>query len=149
MSKVIKKSTASKTKVKEQEQEPEPDVVFQIKHKNMSTHYNNLKSIDIDNEDLKINIKNLELDIENKKKEMNEKLQLPLEIINNLNNKPWIRIPYPMREIKLMSYMEEKEMNQELKDKYLKLLYEKKLTNKVVVYNQSNGKIEGITIEIE
>ncbi len=89
MSKVIKKSTASKTKVKEQEQEPEPDVVFQIKHKNMSTHYNNLKSIDIDN----------------KKKEMNEKLQLPLEIINNLNNKPWIRIPYPMREIKLMSYM--------------------------------------------
>jgi hypothetical protein len=59
-----------------------------------------------------------------------------------------IIIPYPIREIKLISYADEKKMSKELKDKYLKLLYEKKLTNKVVVYNQTNGKIEDITIDI-
>jgi hypothetical protein len=43
--------------------------------------------------------------------------------------------------------MSEKNMTKEQKDAYLKLLYEKKLTNKVVIYNHTNGKIENIVLE--
>jgi len=42
--------------------------------------------------------------------------------------------------------MVEKNMTNEEKDVYLKLLYEKKLTNKVVKYNNMNGKIEDISV---
>jgi hypothetical protein len=143
----VKKETKSKKNV-EPVIEEEPNIVYHIKHKNMTNHYNSLKGIDIDNEDLKLNIEVVKKDIENKKKELNENMKLPLEIINNINNKQWIRIPYPIREIKLVAYLQEKNINQETKDKYLKLFYEKKLTSKVVTYNQSNGKIEDITIEL-
>lgn len=139
--------TQEMTQEMKQEINLDINIVSQIKYKNMTSHYNNLKTIDIDNEDLKSSIKKLDVEIKNTKKEITENLKLPLEIINNLNNKPWIRIPYPIREIKLMEYLEDKKMNQEMKDKYLKLLYEKKLTNKVVSYNKLTGKIEDITIE--
>ena len=124
------------------------NIVYHIKHKNMINHNNNLKIIDIDNEELKTNISKIEAEINIIKKENEKNIQLPDEIKKHLDNKPWIRIPYPIREIKLMDYISDKKMNQEMKDKYLKLLYEKKLTNTVVVYNQSNGKLEDITIEI-
>jgi len=78
-----------------------------------------------------------------KKKEMNP--SIPNEITNNINKKPWIRIPYPIREIKLTEYMKEKKIAGEAKDALLKLLYEKKLTNKVVSYNPDTGKIDNIT----
>ena len=125
------------------------NIVNHIKQKNMINHYDQLKTIDIDNEILKINIQKMNDEVINKKEEIHKNIQLPSEIKNHFDNKPWIRIPYPMREIKLVSYIAEKKMNQEMKDKYLKLLYEKKLTNKVVVYNQSNGKIDDITIELD
>jgi hypothetical protein len=120
-----------------------------IKHKHMTLHNNSLKVIGIHNEEL---TEQIIQDI-NKQKTKNEtkkekNIELPSEIKKHYDNKPWIRIPYPIREIKLISYTEEKKMNAELKDKYLKLLYEKKLTSKVVEYNQLNGKIENITIDI-
>jgi len=112
----------------------------------MILHLNKLKEFDFDNEELRIKIETEKTII----KTDNEKnIQLPSEIKKHHDNKPWIRIPYPIREIKVVAYTEEKGMNSEMKDKYLKLLYEKKLTSKVVVYNQSNGKIEDITIDIE
>lgn len=124
------------------------NIVYHIKHKNMMSHYNNLKVIDIEDEELKTNISKLESEINSIKKENEKNIQLPSEIKKHLDNKPWIRIPYPIREIKLVTYIEEKKMTKEMKDTYLKLLYEKKLTSKVVDYNQSNGKIENITIEL-
>jgi hypothetical protein len=124
------------------------NIVYHIKHKNMINHYNNLKIIDIDNEELKTNISKLELEMNSIKSENEKNIQLPSEIKKHIDNKPWIRIPYPIREIKLVAYIEEKKMSKEIKDTYLKLLYEKKLTSKVVEYNQSNGKIENITIEL-
>jgi hypothetical protein len=123
------------------------NIVYHIKHKNMINHYNNLKIINIENDELKTNISKIEEELNTIKKENDKNIQLPSEIKKHYDNKPWIRIPYPIREIKLVSYIEEKKMNQEMKDKYLKLLYEKKLTSKVVEYNQSNGKIENITVE--
>lgn len=147
-SKIKSSKTVKKTKLKKEEIiEPEPNLLYQIYLKNLSLHYNNLKSIDIDNDDLKTTIDKLENSIKLKNSEKQENIKLPLEIINNINNKPWIRIPYPIREIKLVEYI--KDLNQESKDKYLKLLYEKKLTSKVVVYNQTTGLIEDITIELE
>lgn len=122
------------------------NIVYHIKHKNMINHYNNLKIIDIDNEELKTNISKLELEMNSIKSENEKNIQLPSEIKKHIDNKPWIRIPYPIREIKLVAYIEEKKMSNEMKDTYLKLLYEKRLTAKVVEYNQSNGKIENITI---
>ena len=115
-----------------------------IKHKHMIIHKNNLKQIDITNDDLNESILQIEKEINGIKKEKEKNIQLPSEIKNHYDKKPWIRIPYPIREIKLVQYMEEKKMNQEQIDNYLKLLYEKKLTSKVVEYNQISGKIENI-----
>ena len=115
-----------------------------IKHKHMIIHQNNLKQIDIINDDLNESILQIEKEINGIKKEKEKNIQLPSEIKNHYDKKPWIRIPYPIREIKLVQYMEEKKMNQEQIDNYLKLLYEKKLTSKVVEYNQITGKIENI-----
>jgi hypothetical protein len=119
------------------------DIVYHIKHKNMINHYNSLKNINIENEELKTII---ETDKNIKNKETNKNMPVPSEIKNHYDKKPWIRIPYPIREIKLIEYTEKKEYNQELKDKYLKLLYEKKLTSKVVTYNQLTGQIDDIVI---
>ena len=115
-----------------------------IKYKHMQIHQNNLKQIDITNEELNESILQIEKEINGIKKEKEKNIQLPSEIKNHYDKKPWIRIPYPIREIKLVLYMEEKKMNQEQMDNYLKLLYEKKLTSKVVEYNQLTGKIENI-----
>ena len=145
--KVVKVVKTTKTKKAKLENEEEPNLLYTINLKNRMIHYNNLKTIDIENDDLKSSIDKLENDIKVKKSEKQENIKLPLEIINNLNNKPWIRIPYPIREIKLVEYT--KNLNQEKKDKFLKLLYEKKLTSKVVVYNQTTGLIEDITIDLE
>jgi len=124
----------------------EPNILYHIKHTNMINHYNNLKSINIINEDLKLKIDTETIKDEPKKEKNVMNIKIPNEIINNINKKPWIRIPYPIREIKLVEYMVEKNMTNEEKDVYLKLLYEKKLTNKVVKYNNMNGKIEDISV---
>lgn len=148
MSKVAKtKTTAKKLKKVEPVIEPELNLLYKIKLQNMISHANSLKTIDIENDDLKANIQKVEELIIIKKAERVQNIKLPSEITNHFNNKPWIRIPYPIREMKLVEYT--KDMSQEIKDKMLKLLYEKKLTSKVVVYNQTNGLIENITIELE
>jgi phosphomannomutase len=148
MSKVIKtKTTAKKVKKVEPVVEPELNLLYKIKLQNMTAHANSLNIISIQNDELKQSIKNIESLITEKKTEREQNIKLPSEITNHLNNKPWIRIPYPIREMKLVEYT--KDMSQEIKDKMLKLLYEKKLTSKVVVYNQTNGIIENITIELE
>ena len=127
--------------------EPEVNLVYKINLKNRMIHKDSLKTIDIQNEILQKNIEKLEDIITLKKAEKEQNIKLPSEITNHFNNKPWVRIPYPIREIKLVEYT--KDMTQEQKEKYLKLLYEKKLTSKVVVYNQTSGLIENITIELE
>jgi hypothetical protein len=119
------------------------DIVYHIKHKNMINHYNSLKNINIENEELKLIIETAKTI---KNKETIKNMPVPYEIKNHYDKKPWIRIPYPIREIKLTEYTEKKGYNQELKDKYLKLLYEKKLTSKVVTYNQLTGQIDDIII---
>jgi hypothetical protein len=124
----------------------EPNVLYHIKHSNMINHYNNLKSIDINDDELKSKIDKETIVIKEEVKHKTN-LEIPSEIVNNINKKPWIRIPYPIRELKLAEYMSEKNMTKEQKDTYLKLLYEKKLTNKVVIYNHTNGKIENIVLE--
>ena len=124
----------------------EPNVLYHIKHSNMINHYNNLKSIDINDDELKSKIDKETIIIKEEVKHKTN-LEIPSEIVNNINKKPWIRIPYPIRELKLAEYMSEKNMTKEQKDAYLKLLYEKKLTNKVVIYNHTNGKIENIVLE--
>lgn len=120
-------------------------VVNIIKYANMVSHNKNLKMLDMDNFELQEKITKMEEELKtvNKKKEMNP--TIPSEITNNINKKPWIRIPYPIREVKLMDYMKEKKIIGEAKDALLKLLYEKKLTNKVVTYNPDTGKIDNIT----
>ena len=124
----------------------EPNILYHIKQTNMINHYNNLKSINIINDELKLKIDTETIKDEPQKEKNVMNIKIPNEIINNINKKPWIRIPYPIIEIKLVEYMVEKNMTNEEKDVYLKLLYEKKLTNKVVKYNNSNGKIEDITV---
>lgn len=148
MSKVIKaKTTAKKGKKVEPVIEPELNLLYKIKLQNMTAHANSLNIISIQNDELKQNIEKIETLITEKKAEREQNIKLPSEITNHFNNKPWIRIPYPIREMKLVEYT--KDMSQDIKDKMLKLLYEKKLTSKVVVYNQTNGLIENITIELE
>jgi len=115
----------------------------------MINHYNNLKKIDINNEDLKLKIDTETIVIKKEEKKNINNIEMPPEIMNNINKKPWIRIPYPIREIKLNNYLNEKKMNKEEKDKYLKLLNEKKLTNKIVDYNNSTGKINNITLDTD
>jgi hypothetical protein len=116
-------------------------IVYHIKQKNMISHSENLKTLNIDNEVLNNTINK----INEEKIAVKKVLELPAEITANINKKPWIRIPYPIREIKLMEYMKEKKMEDEEINKLLKLLYEKKLTNKVVNYNNQTGKIEDIS----
>jgi hypothetical protein len=127
----------------------QPNVVYHIRQSNMINHYNNLKTIDINNEDLKLKIDTETIVIKKEEKKNINNIEMPPEIMNNINKKPWIRIPYPIREIKLNNYLNEKKMNKEEKDKYLKLLYEKKLTNKIVDYNNSTGKINNITLDTD
>jgi hypothetical protein len=145
MSKVAK--TIKKVKKIEPVVVPELNLLYKIKLQNMISHANSLNIISIQNDELKQNIEKIETLITEKKAEREQNIKLPSEITNHFNNKPWIRIPYPIREMKLVEYT--KDMSQEIKDKMLKLLYEKKLTSKVVVYNQTNGLIENITIELE
>lgn len=123
------------------------NVVYHIRHSNMINHYNNLKEININNEDLKLKIDTETIVIKKEEKKNINNIEMPPEIMNNINKKPWIRIPYPIREIKLNDYLNEKKINKEGKDKYLKLLYEKKLTNKIVDYNNITGKIDNITLD--
>ena len=123
------------------------NVIYHIKRTNMINHYNKLKSIDINNEDLKLKIDTETVVLKKEVKKNINNIQIPSEITNNINKKPWIRIPYPIREIKLMEYVTDKNMNKEEKDKYMKFLYEKKLTNKVVEYNNITGKIINITLD--
>jgi len=123
------------------------NVIYHIKRTNMINHYNKLKSVDINNEDLKLKIDTETIVIKKEVKKNINNIQIPSEITNNINKKPWIRIPYPIREIKLMEYVTDKNMNKEEKDKYMKFLYEKKLTNKVVEYNNITGKIINITLD--
>lgn len=125
----------------------QPNVVYHIRQSNMINHYNNLKAIDINNEDLKLKIDTETIVIKKEEKKNVNNIQMPPEIMNNINKKPWIRIPYPIREIKLNNYLNEKKMNKDEKDKFLKLLYEKKLTNKIVDYNTITGKIDNITLD--
>jgi hypothetical protein len=125
------------------------NVVYHIRQSNMINHYNNLKAIDINNEDLKLKIDTETIVVKKEEKKNVNNIELPSEIMNNINKKPWIRIPYPIREIKLNDYLNEKKMNKEGKDKYLKLLYEKKLTNKIVDYNNITGKINNITLDAD
>jgi len=148
MSKVVKsKTTVKKVKKVEPVIEPEINLLYKINLQNKVAHANSLNIIGIQNNELKQSIEKIESLITEKKAEREQNIKLPSEITNHFNNKPWIRIPYPIREMKLVEYT--KDMNQEIKDKMLKLLYEKKLTSKVVVYNQTNGLIENITIELE
>jgi len=126
----------------------QPNVVYHIRQSNMINHYNNLKINDINNEDLKLKIDSETIVIKKEEKKNINNIEMPPEIMNNINKKPWIRIPYPIREIKLNNYLNEKKMNKEEKDKFLKLLYEKKLTNKVVDYNNITGKINNITLDV-
>lgn len=127
----------------------QPNVVYHIRQSNMINHYNNLKTIDINNEDLKLKIDSETIVIKKEVKKNINNIEMPLEIMNNINKKPWIRIPYPIREIKLNDYLNEKKMNKEEKDKFLKLFYEKKLTNKIVDYNNITGKINNITLDAD
>jgi len=144
MSSKIVKTRKSK---KIEPETPDVNLIYKIKLKNMITHTDNLKTIDIQSDVLKTSIEKIEELITIKKAEKEQNIKLPSEITNHFNNKPWIRIPYPIREIKLVEYT--KDMTKEVKEKYLKLLYEKKLTSKVVTYNQTNGLIENISIELE
>ena len=122
------------------------NVIDQIKQNNMIKHYQNLKSLNLDNEELKNTIEQFNREVLSKEK---NKIHLPIpnEITNNFNKKPWIRIPYPIREVKLVEFMKEKKYTTIQKDTVLKLLYEKKLTSKIVTYNTDTGKIEEITLE--
>lgn len=148
MSKVVKsKTTVKKVKKVEPVIEPEINLLYKINLQNKVAHANSLNIIGIQNDELKQSIEKIKSLITEKKAEREQNIKLPSEITNHFNNKPWIRIPYPIREMKLVEYT--KDMSQEIKDKMLKLLYEKKLTSKVVVYNQTNGLIENITIEVE
>jgi len=144
--KTVKVTKTKKAKVIEPEN-LEVNLVYKINLDNRQLHYNSLKTLDLENDELKSKIDKVEELITVKKAEKEQNIKLPSEITNHLNNKPWIRIPYPIREIKLVEYT--KNMNEETKNKYLKLLYEKKLTSKVVTYNQSNGLIENISIDLE
>ena len=121
------------------------NVIDQIKQNNMIKHYQNLKSLNLDNEELKNTIEQFNTKLSNENKKIH--LPIPNEIMNNFNKKPWIRIPYPIREVKLVEFMKEKKYTTIQKDTILKLLYEKKLTNKIVTYNTETGKIEEITLE--
>ena len=127
----------------------QPNIVYHIRQSNMINHYNKLKSIDINNEDLKLKIDTETIVIKKEEKKNINNIQMPPEIMNNINKQPWIRIPYPIREIKLNDYLNKKKMNKEEKDKFLKLLYEKKLTNKIVDYNNITGNINNITLDAD
>ena len=123
------------------------NIVSDIKYSNMIDQYNKLKTINIENEELKNNIDTIKKSFDNTPNRNGNPI-IPEEITSNFCKKPWIRIPYPIREIKLVEYINEKKYNNIEKDKLLKLLYEKKLTTKVVNYNIEIGKIEDITLEI-
>ena len=127
------------------------NIIYHIKYKNMINHYNNLKIMNIENEELKNSIDEMKKKIEESTKqptkEKNGNPIIPAEITSNFCRKPWIRLPYPIREVKLIEYVKEKEFNKIEKDRLLKLLYEKKLTSKVVTYNIEIGKIEDIALD--
>jgi len=124
------------------------NIVYHIKYKNMINHYNSLKIMNIENEELKNTIDEMKKKIEESTtKQRGSNPIIPAEITSNFCKKPWIRLPYPIREVKLIEYIKEKEFNKIEKDRLLKLLYEKKLTSKVVTYNIEIGKIEDIVLD--
>jgi len=124
------------------------NIVYHIKYKNMINHYNNLKIMNIENEELKNTIDEMKKKLEESTKpKKGGNPIIPAEITSNFCRKPWIRLPYPIREVKLIEYITEKKYDKIEKDKLLKLLYEKKLTSKIVTYNIEVGKIEDITLD--
>ncbi len=136
----------------EEEKEDKINMIMKIKMSNMQLHKTMLKELEMTNSILEEKMKSLEELIENITKEVKvENPVIPEEITKNINNKPWIRLPYPIREVKIMTYIKEKYGDEgekkvkEVEEKLLKLLYEKKLTSKTVVYNNVEGKIEEIT----
>ena len=84
MSKVTK--TVKKAKKTEPVVEPGLNLLYKIKLQNTIAHTNSLKTIDIENDDLKANIQKVEELIVIKKAERVQNIKLPSEITNHFNN---------------------------------------------------------------
>jgi hypothetical protein len=85
-------------------------------------------------------LNNIELIEENKKKIVKKELKKNMidNLVENMFKKPWNKLPYFHREMKVVEYSRKNNLDEkEIK----KMLYEKKLTLKNVEYDEKNGVI--------
>jgi hypothetical protein len=85
-------------------------------------------------------LKNIELIEENVTKPFKKELKKTMidNLVDNMFKRPWNKLPYFHREMKVIEYCRKNNLNE--KD-MKKQLYEKKLTAKNVEYDEKNGCI--------
>ncbi len=89
--------------------------------------------------------KNVELIDENKKKEVKKEIKKGMmdNLMENMFKRPWNKLPYFHREMKVIEFCRNNKLDEKL---YKKMLYEKKFTAKSVEYDEKNGVITKIVV---
>lgn len=90
---------------------------------------------------------NVELIDENIKKPFKKEIKKTTmdNLVENMFKKPWNKLPYFHREMKIIEFSRKNNLNEkELK----KALYEKKLTTKAIEYDEKNGSIISINYKV-
>jgi hypothetical protein len=82
---------------------------------------------------------------ENKKKEFKKEIKKGMmdNLMENMFKRPWNKLPYFHREMKVIEYCRNKKLDEQA---YKKMLYEKKFTTKNVEYDIKLGMISSITL---
>ena len=65
-------------------------------------------------------------------------------LMENMFKRPWSKLPYFHREMKVIEYCRKNKLDEK---EYKKMLYEKKLTTKSIQYDEINGCIIKIVIK--
>jgi uncharacterized protein YaaW (UPF0174 family) len=65
-------------------------------------------------------------------------------LMENMFKRPWNKLPYFHREMKVIEYSRKNNLDEK---EYKKMLYEKKLTSKSIQYDEKNGLIIKIIIK--
>ena len=88
-------------------------------------------------------LKNIEIADESKKKIFKKEIKKSAmdNLVENMFKKPWAKLPYFHREMKIIEFCRKNKFDEK---EYKKMLYEKKITAKNIDYDEKNGSINKI-----
>jgi hypothetical protein len=85
-------------------------------------------------------LKDIEIHDESKKKIFKKEIKKSVidNLVENMFKKPWAKLPYFHREMKIIEFCRKNKLDEK---EFKKMLYEKKLSAKNIEYDEKNGSI--------